>query len=218
MSRRGYAVTLGARTIDLAELTVGEVLKAQAAGGATDGGDAAFAAKLAALRMAVRAIDSKALGFVDLSGKRWDALFNIGQTVGLMTVLDEIHGATAEEVEQVANAAVVTETGDTSTTAVTLPSGAVVVLSVLPSARFQAALATAAKQAAPLARQYMTVLDGVRRSIVTIDGQTPEWVGDWVGAWPFSPKETAILGAIWQELHGLTASDADRPTVVVSTK
>lgn len=218
MSRRGYEVTIGARSVHLAELTVAEMLTANAAGGASNGSDASFAAKLAALRMSVREVDGKAMGFVDLQGKRWDALFSVGQTLGLMGVLDGLHSATADEVTEIAAAAVVTETADGSTTTVTLASGVAVTLAVLPSARFQAVLAFASKQQAALAQRYMTLLDGVRRSIVSIDGQAPVWAGEWLTAWPFTPKDTSILGSIWEELHGLTASEADRPTVAVSTK
>lgn len=218
MSRRGYEIALGGRSIHLAELTVAEMLTANAAGGAGDGGDASFASRLAGLQMAVREVDGVAVTFSALQGKRWDALFPLGQTLALMGVFDDIHGASKADVEPVASAAVVTETADGSSTTVTLPSGPAVTLAVLPASRFQAALAVAGKQAAPLARQYMTILDGVRRSIVAIDGQPPVWSGDWIQTWPFSPKETAILGSVWQELHGFTVAESERPTVVVSTR
>lgn len=215
MSRNGYEVTLGGRAVHLVELTVAEMLVANGAGGTGTGEDATFAAKLAALQMAVRQVDGAAVSFTTLQGRAWDARFSLGQTLGLMSVFDQVHAATADEVAAVANAAVVTEGADGTTTAVKV-GGKSVVLGVLPAARFQAALAHAAKQTGALGRQYMTILDGVRRSIVSLDGAAPEWAGDWVAAWPFTPKETTILGAIWQELHGLTGAESDRPTLVVS--
>lgn len=217
MSRDGYEVTLGGLAIHMVQLTVAELMVANGAGGAADGADATFAAKLAALRMSVRRVGDDAVTFTSLQGRAWDARFNIGQTIGLMSVFDQIHGATADEVAEVANAAVVTEGADGTTTAVKI-GDKVVVLGVLPAARFQATLATAGKQTSALSRQYMTILDGVRRSIVTLDGAAPEWAGDWVATWPFTPKQTAILGSIWQDLHGLTEPDAARPTLVASTK
>jgi hypothetical protein len=217
VSRNGFDITLGGRSIHMVELTAAEILVANGAGGASDGADAVFASKLAALQMAIRQVDGTPTTFTSLQGRAWDARFAIGQTFGLMSVFDQIHAATADEVAAVANAAIVTEGPDGTTTAVKL-GDKTVVLCVLPASRFQATMATAGKQTSALARQYMTILDGVRRSIVTLDGVTPEWTGDWAQGWPFSPKETAILGSIWQDLHGLTEADSARPTLVASTR
>ena len=213
MTRAAYDVALGSRSVTIAELTVAEIVKCARGAGLGSGVDASMAMKQLGLQLALRVVDGATVGFNDLDGSRWDARFSIGETLSLMSVFDQVHDATQEALDALLTAATVTEGPDGTTTTVKL-AGQAIAFRRLGFGAFRAAMAMGDKEPTPAAKDYVSGLATVRRSIATIDGAEPTWNDD-LSAWPWSPKNTALLMGVSRALNGLDG--AARPTVVAST-
>lgn len=216
--RTGYSVALRTgRSVDIVELTQGEMIQALRGAGSRVGGAGAMEAQTTGLRLAVRAVtdaEGKAtpLSFDALQGRGWDRVFSTAETIALIRAFDTVHAPPEGAADAALSGAVVSD----ADAVVTLPSGRKVTLAILPWSGVQSSLAAGDKETAPLASAAVSELDGVRRSVTAIDGEPVDaktWSATgWIERWPFSVAETAVLTAVWKDLHGL-GGDAG-PTVV----
>lgn len=213
MSRVGYTVAIGPRSVDMVELTVAEIVKCARGAGLGSGVESTMAMKQLGLQMALRKVDGATVTFNDLDGARWDAHFNLGESLSLMAVFDQLHDATQADLDAVLTAATVTDGAGVVTTTVKV-GASTVALRPMGFASFRAAMAAGDKEPTPAAKDYVSGIATVRRSIVTVDGVEPTWTDD-LALWPWSPKLTALLMGVARNLSGLDA--AARPTVVAST-
>lgn len=213
MSRAGFQIAIGSRSVDMVELTVAEIVKCARGAGMGEGIDAAMAMKQLGLQLAIRKVDGEAVSFNDLDGSRWDARFSVGETLSLMSVFDQVHDATRQALDATLTAATVTDGPQGSVTTVKVGE-ATVALRAMSFGAFRAAMAAGDKEPTPAAKDYVSGLATVRRSIVTIDGVEPTWSDD-LALWPWSPQTTALLMGVARNLSGIDT--AVRPTVVAST-
>lgn len=205
--RDAYTIALpsGCEVVIVAP-TVGDVLVAKRAAGRSSGGSGHIKVSQALLRVLVRKVAGKAFSAADawpLSARDTMALTRAAASMGSPT---EAQAADAKAGTAVA-------TGERETWTVPLPYGRKVELAELPAdGVFEAMAAAELEGDRAIAGHYRMLLDGLRRSIVTIDGKplgSPLAPPD---AWPFSPVETELLGAAWIEMHGL--AEEATPTMV----
>lgn len=213
MSRDAVELTLpGGTAVVLLIGTVEDILEAQRSVGSAAGAEAAGAAALALCRRLIRTVDG-----APLPPGAWP--FRARQTVPLLGAVGRMHEAPAELLEAArASLAVTVETapqgererwsfriGDKVITLLEL-SGVTLSVDVLGSADRE--------QGKPLAGQYRVTLEGLRRSIVDVDGTPPPGGKDWIARWPLTPAETSVVGTLWAELHGLAGEDIPTPAPV----
>lgn len=207
-------LSTGKRVV-LAPLTVTEQVKALRGAGKGSGLAAASEAGIAGARMAVREIDGQAVSFVQLLGGQWDSKFSMRETMQVLRQFGVMHSPPEGAFE----AATATATSAPTGTAYTLPDTSNVVMRELPYGQVQGTFALADKESSPAAADYVVTLAGVKASIVTINGAPAVWPAGndaqpWIDAWPFDVPTTALLMALWRELHGF---GDERPTVVPTT-
>ena len=197
------------KLVTLAELTPAEMLTALRGSGSGSGMSALVEGRMSALRMSIREIDGAAVGLVNLFGGLWDTRFSARETMQLQRAFSTMHDAEPGEVAKILAAApastgkrqvIDAKIGDTTYTMNELGYGLV-----------QASMSAGDKEAAPAALEYAVALDGVRRSLSAIDGVAFTAPAEW----PVPCKDTAMLAAIWRELHGFGSDE--RPTVVPTT-
>jgi hypothetical protein len=55
------------------------------------------------------------------------------------------------------------------------------------------------KERSPLASDLLQTMEGIRRSVTSIDGKAVEFGK--IGSWPLSVRDTYALGRIWRDIH-----------------
>lgn len=211
MSRTGYRVDLpSGRVVELVEPTAGEMLTASRAAGSSTGMAGTLRVSQAVAKVCLRKIDDAPTSITSLL--QWP--LSAPDTMALLGAIQQVVAPTSGATDSARSAAVVAVDGKITTWTVTIPGGPVVILRELPwSGLAETMAAPDAEPQMPLAGEYRLTLDGLKRSIVTIDGTAPTWSAQWIDEWPLSVPHTAILGAIWGDMHGLGVAQT-RPTLV----
>lgn len=200
------------KTVVMVALTVAEMLIARRAAGSGSGLSAAAEASMAGARQSVKAINGEPVAFVQLMGGQWDKRVTARETMQVLAQFNALHAA-GDAAAVLAGALPVVHATE-ERTLVTV-AGLAVELRTLPFGQVQAALAAADKEGSPAAQEFIVALEGLRRSIVSIDGTAFALVGDTVSGWPLDVGVTNTLAAVWRDLHGL--GTVDTPTVVPTT-
>jgi len=222
VSRPAVQILLASgRQVDLVIPTVAELLMAYQAGAGKQGRREAMAAMQAAVKAAVRAVDGTATGVHQLAA--WP--FSSAETLAMISALTDLVSPGPAVAKGVCSAAVVAVDGKATTWTVTLPGpavadgeasapGAVVVLRELGWGATDAVLGTADQDVgANLAGEYRVSLEGLKQSLVTVDGNPVAFGPRWLDEWPFTASDTAILAHVWRTMQGITG-DAPGFTMV----
>jgi hypothetical protein len=210
-------VRVGARRVLLALLKPSELLHAAQAAGETD----ELAVRRQGLLMALREVDGEPVQY-DVLTERFAQLFPKAREVsGLVKAFSQVHEAAPAEVEALLAAAEVEDDGaGPERWRVRLPGGREVVLEAGSFDTLRDVLGAARSVRSPGARAWASLLDGLRRSVVEVDGApAPAWTPR---LWDerFTGKESALLGAAWMEMHAppeVTVGEA-RPALGTSSR
>ena len=207
----GYRVELpSGASVEFVEPSVMQMIVALRSANKGTGARAMFGVNLALLRQVLRKVGDRALTGADLLG-RWPLA--VGDTNALVNALAGIVSATPEQADAAKAGTEVVTDGTGAVWTVLLPDGRRVAFRVLDVGAFQDALGGMDEEGtSALAGNYRVGLEGLRRSSLTVDGAPLTFGTDWLTAWPFSLRDTAILTDAWRSAHGL--GDTVDPTVV----
>lgn len=207
----GYCVELpSGATVEFVEPSVMQMLVALRSANKGTGARAMFGVNLALLRQTLRKIGDRALTGADLLG-RWP--LSVGDTNALVNALAGVVSASEADATAAKAGTEVATDATGSTWTVPLPDGRRVAFRVLDVGAFQDALGGMDDEGtSALAGNYRVGLEGLRRSAPVLDGAPLTFGADWLTAWPFSLRDTAILTDAWRSAHGL--GDTVDPTVV----
>lgn len=191
-------VRVGARRALMAPLKPSELLHAAQAAGDTD----ELAVRRQGLLMALREVDGEPVRY-DVLVERFGALFPKAREVsGLIQAFVQIHEAQPADLAAVLAAVEVEEdAAGVERWTVRLPGGRVVVLAAGSFDTLREVLASARTVRSAGARAWAGVLEGLRRAVVEVDGAPAlAWTAR---LWDerFTARETALLGAVWSEMH-----------------
>lgn len=104
-TNRAYEVALGDRKVVFVELDTGGLRQAMQIGG-REKVEAArnLEVALAGLRLSVREVDGRRVGYDDLIGPKWDALFSVRETMLLAKCWNQVHMPEDQELDSVGEA------------------------------------------------------------------------------------------------------------------
>lgn len=162
-----------------------------------------------ALQLGIREVNGRKVTYGDL--EEWEKVFvRTRVTMALHNHWTKLHMPTREEREAAIASMSVEVSGTGELWHVTLPGGRTATLAEVPTATVEAAIRAAESGARSRAAQgILGAIENVRRSLRALDGSPVVESELTEQAWDqrISVKETFLLSAAWEEIHGSAEVD-----------
>lgn len=218
--RLGVEIEAGGRRLVLVELFPSELLKAvKSSQGEPSEGAAELEIAVEGLRLSLRRIDDQPVGYIELMGGLIDKRLKLRHINAGIDAWKQVHQPTEAEIEAVLSQMVVAEDAEGETYTVTLPPAALVEGAVPRSITFREQTTAGVKAAARAGDAHKSMMGRalamsiavLRLSLITVDGKEVSNLGaaDWDDL--FSVRETQLLYAAWQSVHGGTPAGGLKP-------
>jgi len=199
-----WQLPAGGPRIVLAELAPTEVLTAMRSAGRVGPAEV----RLECVRHSLREVDGRKVAYLDVAGGRLAQLLpRTRHQAAALRCWAQQHEPTADEIDAVRASARVEIGADGERWTVTLPGDREATLAERDLATVGRAMdrARAGTRAESVA-QLQTLLEGLRDSVVELDGRAADLSGRGIDA--LSVRECLLLGVAWEELHAAGAEEA----------